>query len=117
MLRSSVAPAQADWPLPYWPGVVVAHSIYAIFEARRWSNFQKYKEVCSSSETIPLVAAGRQCGVSMLQPRLLYPCPQLQSLYIDSTPAKASTPELSDEGRSYNWSESSTHVQGYNEGS
>ncbi|CAL5228640.1 g11807 [Coccomyxa viridis] len=38
------APFRADWPLPYWPGVVVAHSIYAVFEARRWSNFQKYKE-------------------------------------------------------------------------
>lgn len=46
----SVAAAQADWPLPYWPGVVVAHSIYAVFEARRWSNFQKYKEVCSSPD-------------------------------------------------------------------
>ena len=48
-----VAAAQADWPLPYWPGVVVAHSIYAIFEARRWSNFQKYKEVCSYLFSFP----------------------------------------------------------------
>ena len=38
-------PVQADWPLPYWPGVVVSHAAYALFEARRWSNFQKYKEV------------------------------------------------------------------------
>ena len=37
--------AQADYPLPYWPGVILFHSVYALFEARRFSNFQKYKEV------------------------------------------------------------------------
>lgn len=40
--------SQADYPLPYWPGVIVFHSIYALFESRRWSNFQKYKEVCQT---------------------------------------------------------------------
>lgn len=39
---------QADYPLSYWPGVIVFDSIYAIFESRRWSNFQKYKEVCQT---------------------------------------------------------------------
>ena len=36
---------QAEYPLPYWPGVILFHSVYALFEARRFSNFQKYKEV------------------------------------------------------------------------
>jgi hypothetical protein len=40
-----VCAVQADWPLPYWPGVIVFHSIYALFEAKRWDNFQKYGEV------------------------------------------------------------------------
>ena len=31
-------------PCPYWPGVIVFHSIYALFEARRFQNFQKYKD-------------------------------------------------------------------------
>jgi hypothetical protein len=37
--------AQAEYPLPYWPGVVVFHAIYAIFEVKRFENFQKYGEV------------------------------------------------------------------------
>ena len=36
---------QAEYPLPYWPGVVVFHAIYAIFEVKRFENFQKYGEV------------------------------------------------------------------------
>lgn len=37
--------AQVDWPLPYWPGVIVSHAIYAGFELKRFDNFQKYGEV------------------------------------------------------------------------
>ena len=36
---------QAEYPLPYWPGVVLFHSIYAMFEVKRFENFQKYGEV------------------------------------------------------------------------
>ena len=36
---------QVDYPLGYWPGVILFHSIYALFEAKRFDNFQKYGEV------------------------------------------------------------------------
>ena len=38
---------QAEYPLPYWPGVILFHSIYAMFEVKRFENFQKYGEVRS----------------------------------------------------------------------
>ena len=41
---------QVDYPLGYWPGVILFHSIYALFEAKRFDNFQKYGEVrCKTS--------------------------------------------------------------------
>ncbi|CAL8470956.1 g10498 [Coccomyxa elongata] len=38
------APFRVDWPLPYWPGVILFHTIYAGFEVKRFDNFQKYGE-------------------------------------------------------------------------
>lgn len=56
---------QADWPLPYWPGVIVSHSIYALFEARRFQNFQKYKEVCLLPYVRSCTCSRRRCVLTL----------------------------------------------------
>jgi len=38
------APFRADYPLPYWPGVVLSHAAMAVFEGKRVANFQKHGE-------------------------------------------------------------------------
>lgn len=61
---------QVDWPLPYWPGVVVFHAIYAAFEVKRFDNFQKYGEVGASTNCTDSLTATVHCMAVSLEQQL-----------------------------------------------